>query len=128
VAKKPPFQDWNSNTAIEFSKRITSERRAPLSWRFTAVISLAIVWAELMMAFWVDHITPPSGLGCCSLFVLLYAILSSVSWVIQQIYQRPPPWAVYLSHVFNTFAIFWLIFVTGTVVSEKFDHIISENH
>jgi len=121
VAKSSQFQDWDSETTPEeFAEGIAAEKHPPLSWRMTTITGLAIVWIELLMAFWVDHVTPPSGLGCWSLFVLIYAILSSVSWVVQQASRRPPLWAVYLSHGFNTLAILWLIFVTATVVSKYF--------
>ncbi len=54
---------------------------------------------------------PTVGLGCRTLTYLLFGGFSSVSWVIQLFWNRPPRWALWPTYVFNALAVAALLVV-----------------
>jgi hypothetical protein len=95
------------------------DRCQPISWFVTAVVCLTIVLCDAMMAFMADFITPPVGLGCWSFTVMMYAVMSSISWVVQ-FWKHPPTWLKAISHFFNICAILCLVGITTAVLCSPF--------
>jgi hypothetical protein len=56
--------------------------RCPGSWWILSLISLAIVWLEIVMAFMTSYNVPTVGLGCRSISYLIYGGLSTLPWII----------------------------------------------
>lgn len=90
--------------------------RRPRSWFITAIVSLAIVWVEVMMAFLIAFFTPTFGLGCWSGCCLLYGVLSSLTWWYQLVCKAPGQKGRMVCNMFNFVAFIWLIFLTTLVV------------
>jgi hypothetical protein len=98
-------------------KRLNGRR--PGSWWVLSLISLAIVWLEIGMAFMISYNVPTVGIGCRSMSYLIYGGLSTLPWIIQLL-----PWfkhpgakrkaACYLICLLSTLC---LIFVTFAAVS-----------
>jgi hypothetical protein len=87
----------------------------PLSWYYTAAVSLLLVWSQILMAVLVAHTTPTVGLGCWSGSFLVYGALSSVTWVVQ--FQKHPARLVQLlCYGVNLIAVSWLVTITVLVV------------
>ena len=91
----------------------------PPSWYVTALISLVIVAAEIMLAFMLAFDTPTIGLGCWSGSFGLYAMLSSASWVVAFFSRKPRYHWTLLCHLFNFLSLSWLIIVTMFIVSPQ---------
>ncbi|KAH6869418.1 hypothetical protein B0T10DRAFT_533871 [Thelonectria olida] len=68
-------------TIIDQSIRRLNGHR-PGSWWVLSVISLALVWLEIGMAFMISYNIPTVGIGCRSASYLVYGCLSSLSWLI----------------------------------------------
>ena len=83
----------------------------PTSWYIIALLSLLLVWCEIMMAFTVSFTAPTIGMGCRTMAYLVFGGSSSVSWIIQ-FSKRPPNWARRTAHAFNCLAILSLLAVT----------------
>jgi hypothetical protein len=93
--------------------------RRPGSWWILSLISLAIVWLEIGMAFMTSYNVPTVGLGCRSLSYLIYGGLSTLPWILHLL-----PWfkhpgvkrkgACYLISLLSTLC---LIFITFAAVS-----------
>ncbi|KAK4108552.1 hypothetical protein N656DRAFT_761206 [Canariomyces notabilis] len=75
-----------------------------LSWYVVAVLSFLLVWTAIMSAFVLHFHAPTVGLGCRTLSYLVFGFLSSVSWAIQ-FFRTLPPWAHWVSYIFNGLAI-----------------------
>jgi hypothetical protein len=116
----PPFTNWTPDKPVEIAAGISAKLKKPLPWAWIviAVLCLAIVLADTMMAFMSDFITPPVGLGCWSLSVFIYAFMSTVSWGLQ-LRRHPPTWVRVVSHSCNAAAIICLVGITGTIVSTQ---------
>lgn len=116
----PLFANWTPDKPIEIATGISVKLKKPLPWAWIviAVLCLTIVLADTMMAFMSDFITPPVGLGCWSLSVLIYAIMSTVSWGLQ-LQRHPPTWVRVVSHSCNATAIICLVGIMGTIVSTQ---------
>lgn len=61
---------------------ICLHRRRPGSWWVLSLISLALVWLEIGMAFMASYNIPTVGIGCRSASYLVYGCLSSLPWLI----------------------------------------------
>jgi hypothetical protein len=119
IESRNAFLFWNEQMPERLADRIMaqiSRGPPPLSWRLAGLVGLAIVWIELGMAFWVDLVIPPVGVGCWSVFVLVYAVITTVTWVISQIFTRTNKYLVYVSHIANTASVLGLMFLAATVV------------
>jgi hypothetical protein len=92
------------------------EENRPRSWYIMASVSLLLIWTEIFLAVVVDFYTPTIGFGCWSGSIVLYAILSMVSWLVQ-FKKRPGRVSKAIAHVFNTLAILWILAATMMVVS-----------
>ena len=92
-------------------------QRRPPSWFVTALLSLGLVMAEVMLAFMLAFNTPTVGLGCWSGSFAIYAILSTLCWILALLFQKPGPIVTAMCYTFNTLAFGWLITVTMLVVS-----------
>ncbi|RSL71565.1 hypothetical protein CEP54_001349 [Fusarium duplospermum] len=92
----------------------------PTQWWVTAVVSLFLVVFEVMMAFLVAFCTPTFGLGCWSGGLLLYGVLSSVTWVIHFCVKAPGKWGQIICSCFNFLALGWIITLTGFVLAGGF--------
>jgi hypothetical protein len=53
----------------------------PGSWWVLSLISLAIVWLEIGMAFMTSYHVPTIGIGCRSMSYLIYGGLSTLPWI-----------------------------------------------
>jgi hypothetical protein len=91
-------------------------RKRPRAWYLMASVSLLLIWTELLLAVVVDFYTPTIGFGCWSGSIVLYAILSTVSWLIQ-FKKRPGEVLKAAAHFFNALAIVWILAATMMVVS-----------
>lgn len=56
--------------------------RRPASWWVLSLISLAVVWLEIAMAFMLSHNVPTVGIGCRSMSYIIYGGLSTLPWII----------------------------------------------
>ncbi len=90
----------------EIQRRLRGHK--PFSWYVTAIASLFLVSAPVMMAVMFAFSTPVVGPGCWSGSCFMFGVLSSVSWLIQ-FSKHPPKWAVVIAHVFNAIAVLWLV-------------------
>lgn len=59
------------------------EGRRPGSWWVLSLISLAMVWLAIGMAFMTSYNVPTIGIGCRSMSYLIYGSLSTLPWIIQ---------------------------------------------
>ncbi|KAL2681132.1 hypothetical protein Neosp_008736 [[Neocosmospora] mangrovei] len=89
----------------------------PTQWWVTAFVSLFLVVFEVMMAFLVAFCTPTFGLGCWSGGLLLYGLLSTLTWVYHLIFKAPGKRGQIICSIFNFFSLGWLITLTGFVLS-----------
>ncbi|KAM6519279.1 hypothetical protein FALCPG4_012924 [Fusarium falciforme] len=94
--------------------------RRPTQWWFTAFASLFLVVFEVMMAFLIAFCTPTFGLGCWSGGLLLYGILSTVTWGIHLIFKAPGKWVQFVCSCFNFLSLGWIITLTGFVLAGGF--------
>ncbi|KAK3360564.1 hypothetical protein B0T25DRAFT_496507 [Lasiosphaeria hispida] len=78
--------------------------RKPWAWYVTALTALLLVWTAVLSAFVVSFYAPTVGLHCRPLTYLLFGVFSSVPWIVQ-FSKRSQPWAIWVSHVFNSLAI-----------------------
>lgn len=77
------LSNWGRDTPEHLKREVAEQLRGrPVSWYFTTVLCL-VVWAEIMLAFMADFVTPTAGLGCFSSTFLFYGCLSSVTWFLQ---------------------------------------------
>jgi len=103
------------------------EGRPPWPWYWIAGASVAIVWAETMLSFTIEFLTPTVGLGCWSGCILLYGILIGitawVNWSLQFFFRKDlvRGWRARamesVAHCLNYLALGWLVVVTGIIVS-----------
>jgi len=105
----------------EFAQKVHDrlERRGrPLSWFVTALLSEAVVITEVMLAFMLVFYTPTVGLGCWSGSFGLYAILSSLCWILSCCFRKPGRIVTGLCYTLNTLALGWLITATVLLVRD----------
>lgn len=90
----------------------------PGSWWVLSVISLAIVWLEIGMAFMTSYNVPTIGIGCRSMSYLIYGGLSSIPWMIQFLpwFRQPGTKRKALCHGFCVLSTFCLLFITFAAV------------
>jgi hypothetical protein len=100
--------------ADRIMKRLQGRR--PTEWYTIAVVSLFLVWIEILMAFMLAFYTPTIGLGCWSASFALYGILSTLSWIVQ-FCKIPSDRTRAVCHFFNFLACGWLIVTTFFIVS-----------
>ncbi|KAK3394963.1 hypothetical protein B0H63DRAFT_62858 [Podospora didyma] len=125
---------WSPDTASLYAGRIANELESggcPWSWFFIAGASLIIVWAEIMISFVCDFLTPTVGLGCWSGCTLLYAILvfttAGINWGVQRYFRGSSSklgergWVGWLlelvAHFCNIVTLGWLVVITGLIAS-----------
>ncbi|KAM7187294.1 hypothetical protein V8F20_011049 [Naviculisporaceae sp. PSN 640] len=102
-----------TDLAARVHSRLQYERRRPLSWFVIALVSQVAVVAVVMLAFMLAFNTPTVGLGCWSGSFALYAILSSLTWILSLVIRRKPGrWLTGLCYFCNTLALGWLIVAT----------------
>ncbi|KAJ4314006.1 hypothetical protein N0V84_009113 [Fusarium piperis] len=92
----------------------------PTQWWVTAVASLFLVVFEVMMAFLIAFCTPTFGLGCWSGGLLLYGVLSTVTWVIHLFFKAPGKLVQFICSCFNLISLGWIITLTGFVLAGGF--------
>jgi len=109
---------WWDGIEYEFAMSVARDlaEYRPRSWYASAVMSLVVIWVEIIMAIVVDVFTPTIGLGCWSGSITLYAILSTGSWALQFI-KRPNKLVLAVSHYFNFVSILWLLLLIVFFVS-----------
>lgn len=92
-------------------------KRCPPAWFCTACLSLVLVASEIMLAFMLAFNTPTVGLGCWSGSFAIYAILSSLGWVLCLFFPKPDPVVAGLSYALNAMAFGWLVTVTMLILT-----------
>lgn len=102
-------------TCAQDIKRILNKRR-PTSWFVTAIVSLLLVWTEILMAFMVAFFTPTFGLGCWTGSLIFWGFLSSLPWIYHVFVKSPGPNGRMVCHAFNLASVLWIIILTGFVV------------
>ncbi|KAK3374322.1 hypothetical protein B0T24DRAFT_577272 [Lasiosphaeria ovina] len=103
------IKPWTHSTTTQHAALIASDLlrgRPPASWYAIAVASLGLVWAEALLSFTCDFLTPTVGLGCWSGCALLYAVLSGAA--------AGANWLA-VAHVGNFVALAWLATITGII-------------
>ncbi|KAF2112515.1 hypothetical protein BDV96DRAFT_648772 [Lophiotrema nucula] len=95
--------------------------RRPAAWFVTACVSLFLVFSQLAMAFMLAYNTPSVGLGCWSGGYVVYAFLSSISWIVQLFCKRPGRWTRFLCHTSNGLAFCFLIAFTLAMLTGAFN-------
>ncbi|OIW22757.1 hypothetical protein CONLIGDRAFT_694582 [Coniochaeta ligniaria NRRL 30616] len=100
---------------VTFAERAPGRR--PPSWFVTALLSEGVVMAEVMLALMLAFNTPTVGLGCWSGSFALYAILSSMCWILALCFAKPGRVVTCLCYVFNALSFAWLIIVTVLVLT-----------
>jgi hypothetical protein len=93
--------------------------RRPASWWALSLISLALVWLEIGMAFMISYNVPTVGIGCRSMSYIIYGGLSTLPWIIHLLPGFKHPGvkrraACYLICLLSTLC---LIFITFAAVS-----------
>ncbi|KAK0741302.1 hypothetical protein B0T18DRAFT_440629 [Schizothecium vesticola] len=101
--------DYNS-FAVKVHNEL--EGRPPPSWFITALLAQAIVTTEVMLAFMLAFNTPTVGLGCWSGSFAIYAILSSLCWILSLCFPKPGSVVTGLCYTLNVLAFGWLVTVT----------------
>jgi len=91
----------------------------PGSWWVLSLISLAIVWLEIGMAFMTSYNVPTVGIGCRSMSYLIYGGLSTLPWIIQFLpwFRHPGVKRKAVCHFICLLSTLCLIFVTFAAVS-----------
>ncbi|KAJ3461422.1 hypothetical protein MRS44_009975 [Fusarium solani] len=92
----------------------------PAQWWITAAVSLFLVAFEVTMAFVIAFHTPTFGLGCWSGGLILYGLLSTLTWVYHLVFKNPGKWGQIICSTFNFFALGWIITLTGFVLAGGF--------
>lgn len=115
-----PFPD-SSDIARKYTNEVIGMRKflvtRPWSWWIIWLAAQYMVSISAWMAFMVSFNTPTIGLGCRSFVAFLWWMLSSVSWILQAIFQEPPPWTRRVSIPFNaasTIALFIIMMLQVT--------------
>ncbi|KAK0701906.1 hypothetical protein B0T26DRAFT_757879 [Lasiosphaeria miniovina] len=135
-------EPWTHSTATHHATLIATDLlrgRPPASWYAIATASLGLVWAEALLSFTCDFLTPTVGLGCWSGCALLYAVLSGAAaganWLVQFVFARRgaayrmletkkrwwdvgrwlPGFMEAVAHVGNFVALGWLATITGII-------------
>jgi heme O synthase-like polyprenyltransferase len=91
----------------------------PGSWWVLSLISLAIVWLEIGMAFMTSYTVPTVGIGCRSMSYLIYGGLSTLPWIIQFLpgSRHPGYMRKAVHHFICSLSTLCLIFITFAAVS-----------
>jgi hypothetical protein len=115
--RRPQFSaDQDDGFVDRVYERLRGPR--PPSWFITAVVSEVIVVGEIMLALMLAFNTPTVGLGCWSGSFAIYAILSSLSWVLALVFARPGYIVRCISLGFNLLSLACIVTVVILVVSE----------
>jgi len=85
--------------------------KRPKSWWVCWMSGGVIVGISLSMAIMISFTTPTVGIGCRTLLWLVFWLLSSVSWIIQAIFQEPPKEIRWVSITINTFSFLSLLII-----------------
>lgn len=90
------------------------------SWRVMSLVSLALIWLEIGMAYMISYNTPTVGLGCRSGSYIVYGVLSSIPWALHSLsgFKHPSFRQRVLIHFFSTFALLSLLFIIFAQVCE----------
>ncbi|KAF4467683.1 hypothetical protein FALBO_5443 [Fusarium albosuccineum] len=96
------------------------KKRRPGQWYVTALLAFFLVLFEVMMAFLIAFCTPTFGLGCWSGSLVLYGILSSLTWVYHLFSKSPGRKGRFVCHCFNLVSLTWLVTLTGLVLTGGF--------
>jgi len=93
--------------------------RPPRSWWIIAVVSEMIVLIEIGMAVMMSSTVPTVGIGCRSGLYLLYALFSTLVWLLHLSawFRRQGAGASFLGHVLCVLATLCLVFITFASVS-----------
>jgi hypothetical protein len=112
--------------AAETLKNI--QRVRPMPWWILTVTSLAIVWLEVGMAVMLAYNTPTVGISCRSGFILIFGVMSSLTWFLQLLptFRRPSIMAKALCHALNLLSVLSLIVTIFAAVSFCFIGFIRE--
>lgn len=115
--------------ALSDFKKKALERRPP-SWWAIWISAQLIVSTSAFMGFMVSFNTPTIGLGCRSFMILLWWILSSVSWIVQFFYQEPPRYTLVVTIPFNSFSatLLFIIMLFQVRVPHAHSHEIAVSH
>ncbi len=104
------------------------QNRPPVSWVWSALAGLALVWWEIGMALMMSYNIPTVGIGCRSGSYIILGLLSTVPWLAHVFDLLGPRGAVgrRLSWVFNwvsslslALAVPCLVFITFAAVSRN---------
>jgi hypothetical protein len=109
-------RDINPYNAIAKEVIVRSKGWCPTQWYATAVLSLSMVWSQILMATMISYNTPTMGLGCWTAGHLTYGALSSVSWIVQMFTKKPRLYVRIACHVVNALALCFLITIVILVV------------
>ncbi|KAK4224264.1 hypothetical protein QBC38DRAFT_458481 [Podospora fimiseda] len=101
--------------ATRVLKRLKGRR--PREWWISAFFSFFLVMTPLFMAFLTAFVSPTAGIGCWSGSILMFAILSSVNWVVSLCNASPGLKMRIFCYLVNLVAILFLLFFTGLVLS-----------
>ena len=105
------IDNWDPFALQNYDFAASSPR--PWFWQVTMWACLIVVWTQVMMAFFIDFITPPVGPGCWSLIFLVYGCLSTPAWLLQLCWEPRGEVAKqirsWIAHIFNGLAIAWLV-------------------
>lgn len=101
--------------AGEVVKQLNGSR--PVGWFATSVLSLSVVWTQILMAVLISYNTPTEGIGCWSGGELVYGALTSISWIVSMFAKKPRPSVQFACHIANALALSWLVTFVILVVS-----------
>ncbi|KAK5655567.1 hypothetical protein OQA88_5498 [Cercophora sp. LCS_1] len=93
------------------------QSRRPRQWLYSAVLAYLLVMIPLFMAFIAAFVSPTAGIGCWSGSILLFATLSSFSWVVSLFIKSCGSKMRIVCHVVNACALLFLVFFTAVVLS-----------
>jgi hypothetical protein len=87
--------------------------RRARSWGWISIVSLALVWLEIGMAFMISYNTATVGLACRSGSYIVYGCFSTIPWLLHALpaFKYPNRLQRTLIHFFNLIATLTLFFI-----------------
>ncbi|KAK4208580.1 hypothetical protein QBC37DRAFT_475951 [Rhypophila decipiens] len=94
------------------------------SWRVMSLVSMALVWLEIGMAYMISYNTPTVGFGCRSGSYIVYGVLSSIPWVLHSLpgFKHPSFRQRVWIHFFNGLGLLSLFFIIFAQFSGVFNN------
>ncbi|KAK3387836.1 hypothetical protein B0H63DRAFT_431774 [Podospora didyma] len=100
-----------TSIASSTNTKLGAKFHRPAHWWVLALVSLGLVWLEILMALVVSMQTPTVGLSCRSGAYVTYGLLASVAWVVSCVSKSPGYWTRAGCYLVNGLAVAVLSFI-----------------